>query len=50
MKKFMCLLCVCMLLFSSVVSADQVYAAETGSSQTAAVKKIDLKCGTAITV
>ena len=50
MKKFMCLLCVCMLLFSSVASADQVYAAETGSRQTAAVKKIDLKCGTATTV
>ena len=50
MKKFMCLLCVCMLLFSSVVSADQVYAAETGGRQTAAVKKIDLKCGTATTV
>lgn len=51
MKKFMCLLCVCMLLFSSVASADQVYAAEKGSRQTAAtVKKIDLKCGTATTV
>lgn len=51
MKKFMCLLYVCMLLFSSVVSADQVYAAEAGSSQNAAtVKKIDLKCGTATTV
>ena len=51
MKKFMCLLCVCMLLFSSVVSADQVYAAETGSSQTAAaVKKVHIKSGTETTI
>ena len=50
MKKFMCLLCVCMLLFSSVASAYLVYGGVRGSWLSAGVNKIDLKCVTATTV
>ena len=44
-KKIICIICICLMLFSTVVSAEQNDTSKVTSKE-AAIQTIDLKCGT----
>ena len=44
-KKIICIICICLMLFSTVASAEQNDTSKVTSKE-AAIQTIDLKCGT----